>query len=360
MIIVADSRSETLTYNTNMREDRGQILLYQTPDGVSRIEVKLQGETVWLTLDQMAELFQRNKSTISRHIKNVLEEGELRPEATVAFFATVQSEGSRQVTRDLAFYNLDMIISVGYRVHSYRGVQFRLWATNVLKEYIVKGFVLNDDLLKRAGGGNYFDELLARIRDIRSSEKVFYRKVLEIYALSIDYDPNVEMTQEFFRTVQNKMHYSVHGHTAAEIIYERADAQKDFMGLTTWTGALPKKTDAEVAKNYLSKEEIATLNRIVSLYLDFAELQAEEHRPMYMKDWIEILDNFLHISRKDILTHAGRVSAQLAKAKADAEYDKFKERTKNELTPVEIHFLEQFEKEQKKLIDTKTGKKQLK
>ncbi|MBQ7671839.1 MAG: virulence RhuM family protein [Paludibacteraceae bacterium] len=343
-----------------MREDRGQILLYQTPDGVSRIEVKLQGETVWLTLDQMAELFQRNKSTISRHIKNVFEEGELRPEATVAFFATVQSEGSRQVTRDLAFYNLDMIISVGYRVHSYRGVQFRLWATNVLKEYIVKGFVLNDDLLKRAGGGNYFDELLARIRDIRSSEKVFYRKVLEIYALSIDYDPNVEMTQEFFRTVQNKMHFSVHGHTAAEIIYERADAQKDFMGLTTWTGALPKKTDAEVAKNYLSKEEIATLNRIVSLYLDFAELQAEEHRPMYMKDWIEILDNFLHISRKDILTHAGRVSAQLAKAKADAEYDKFKERTKNELTPVEIHFLEQFEKEQKKLIDTKTGKKQLK
>ena len=360
MIFVADSRSETLTYNTNMKEDRGQILLYQTPDGESRIEVKLQGETVWLTLDQMAELFQRNKSTISRHIKNVLEEGELRPEATVAFFATVQSEGGRQVTRDLAFYNLDMIISVGYRVHSYRGVQFRLWATNVLKEYIVKGFVLNDDLLKRAGGGNYFDELLARIRDIRSSEKVFYRKVLEIYALSIDYDPNVEMTQEFFRTVQNKMHFSVHGHTAAEIIYERADAQKNFMGLTTWTGALPKKTDAEVAKNYLSKEEIATLNRIVSLYLDFAELQAEEHRPMYMKDWIEILDNFLHISRKDILTHAGRVSAQLAKAKADAEYDKFKERTKNELTPVEIHFLEQFEKEQKKLIDTKTGKKQLK
>ena len=352
MIFVADSRSETLTYNTNMKEDRGQILLYQTPDGVSRIEVKLQGETVWLTLDQMAELFQRNKSTISRHIKNVLEEGELRPEATIAFFATVQSEGGRQVTRDLAFYNLDMIISVGYRVHSYRGVQFRLWATNVLKEYIVKGFVLNDDLLKRAGGGNYFDELLARIRDIRSSEKVFYRKVLEIYALSIDYDPNVEMTQEFFRTVQNKMHFSVHGHTAAEIIYERADAQKGFMGLTTWTGALPKKSDAEVAKNYLSKEEIATLNRIVSLYLDFAELQAEEHRPMYMKDWIEILDNFLHISRKDILTHAGRVSAQLAKAKADAEYDKFKERTKNELTPVEIHFLEQFEKEQKKLIDT--------
>ena len=336
-----------------MIEDKGQILLYQTPDGESRIEVRLQGETVWLSLDQMAELFQRNKSTISRHIKNVFEEGELQPDATVAFFATVQTEGKRKVERDIAYYNLDMIISVGYRVHSYRGVQFRMWATGVLKDYIVKGFALNDDLLKQAGGGNYFDELLARIRDIRSSEKVFYRKVLEIYALSIDYDPRIEMTQEFFKTVQNKMHYSVHGHTAAEIIYERADAQKDFMGLTTWTGAIPKKTDAEIAKNYLSQEEILTLNRIVSLYLDFAELQAEEHRPMYMKDWIAILDDFLRISRKDILTHAGRISAQLAKAKADAEYDKFKERTKNELTPVEIHFLEQFEREQKKLGDRK-------
>ena len=334
-----------------MANDKGQILLYQTPDGESRIEVRLQGETVWLSLEQMAELFQRNKSTISRHIKNVFEEGELQPNTTVAFFATVQMEGKRKVERDIAYYNLDMIISVGYRVHSYRGVQFRMWATNVLKEYIVKGFALNDELLKRAGGGNYFDELLARIRDIRSSEKVFYRKVLEIYALSIDYDPRVEMTQEFFKTVQNKMHYSVHRHTAAEIIYERADAQKDFMGLTTWTGAMPKRTDAEIAKNYLSQEEVTTLNRIVSLYLDFAELQAEEHRPMYMKDWIAILDDFLRISRKDILTHAGRVSAQLAKAKADAEYNKFKERTKNDLSAVEIHFLEQFEREQKKLTN---------
>ena len=339
-----------------MTNDKGQILLYQTPDGESRIEVRLQGETVWLSLDQMAELFQRNKSTISRHIKNVFEEGELQPDTTVAFFATVQMEGKRKVERDIAYYNLDMIISVGYRVHSYRGVQFRMWATKVLKEYIVKGFVLNDDLLKRAGGGNYFDELLARIRDIRSSEKVFYRKVLEIYALSIDYDPRVEMTQEFFKTVQNKMHFSVHGHTAAEIIYERADAQKDFMGLTTWTGAMPKRTDAEIAKNYLSQEEVTTLNRIVSLYLDFAELQAEEHRPMYMKDWIAILDDFLRISRKDILTHAGRVSAQLAKAKADAEFDKFKERTKNELSAVEIHFLEQFEREQKKLTNKRDNK----
>ena len=200
--------------------DKGQIILYQTPDGESKIEVRLENDTVWLSADQMAELFQRNKSTISRHVKNVLEDGELEEASTVAFFATVQNEGDRKVERKIAFYNLDMIISVGYRVHSHRGVQFRIWATKVLKEYIVKGFAMNDDLLKRAGGGNYFDELLARIRDIRSSEKVFYRKVLEIYALSIDYDPRVEMTQQFFKTVQNKMHYSVHGHTAAEIIYE--------------------------------------------------------------------------------------------------------------------------------------------
>lgn len=330
--------------------DKGQFLLYQTPDGDSQIEVKLQNDTVWLSLDQMAELFQRNKSTISRHIKNVLEDGELQEEATIANFATVQNEGTRKVERVIAYYNLDMIISVGYRVHSYRGVQFRIWATKVLKEYIVKGFAMNDDLLKRAGGGNYFDELLARIRDIRSSEKVFYRKVLEIYALSIDYDPRVEMTQKFFKTVQNKMHYSVHGHTAAEIIYERADAEKDFMGLTTWSGAMPTKPEAEIAKNYLTHEEIKSLNRIVSLYLDFAEMQAEEHRPMYMKDWINILDDFLRISRKDILTHAGKISAKLAKEKADHEYDKFKERTKNDLSPVEIHFLEKFEREQKRLM----------
>ena len=336
--------------------DKGQIILYQTPDGESKIEVRLENDTVWLSADQMAELFQRNKSTISRHIKNVLEDGELEEAATVAFFATVQSEGERKVERKIAFYNLDMIISVGYRVHSYRGVQFRIWATKVLKEYIVKGFALNDDLLKRAGGGNYFDELLARIRDIRSSEKVFYRKVLEIYALSIDYDPRVEMTQQFFKTVQNKMHYSVHGHTAAEIIYERANSQKDFMGLTTWVGAIPTKPEAEVAKNYLTKEEITSLNRIVSLYLDFAEMQAEEHRPMYMKDWINILDDFLRISRKDILTHAGKISAKLAKEKADKEYDKFKERTKNELSPVEIHFLENFEREQKRLLGGKGSK----
>ncbi len=337
--------------------DKGQFLLYQTPDGDSQIEVKLQDDTVWLSLDQMAELFQRNKSTISRHIKNVLEDGELQEEATIANFATVQNEGTRKVERVIAYYNLDMIISVGYRVHSYRGVQFRIWATKVLKEYIVKGFAMNDDLLKRVGGGNYFDELLARIRDIRSSEKVFYRKVLEIYALSIDYDPRVEMTQKFFKTIQNKMHYSVHGHTAAEIIYERADAEKDFMGLTTWSGAMPTKPEAEIAKNYLTHEEIKSLNRIVSLYLDFAEMQAEEHRPMYMKDWINILDDFLRISRKDILTHACKISAKLAKEKADQEYDKFKERTKNNLSPVEIHFLENFEREQKRLMGGKDKNK---
>ncbi|WP_337792647.1 virulence RhuM family protein [Phocaeicola plebeius] len=333
----------------NEQPNNGNIILYQTEDGKSRIEVTLCNDTVWLTTDQMAELFQRNKSTISRHIKNVFEDGELNPDSTVAFFATVQNEGDRTVERNLAYYNLDMIISVGYRVKSHRGVQFRIWATQVLREYLVKGFAMNDDLLKRAGGGNYFDELLSRIRDIRSSEKVFYRKILEIYALSIDYDPRTEATMQFFKTVQNKMHFSVHGHTAAEIIYERANAEKDFMGLTSWTGALPKRTDAEIAKNYLSSDELDTLNRIVSLYLDFAELQAKSHKPMYMKDWIQKLDDFLKLSGKELLSHAGKISAELAKQKADTEYDKFKERTAYSLSPVEIHFLENFEKEQKKL-----------
>ena len=328
---------------------KGNFLLYQTEDGQTKIEVTLANDTVWLTADQMAELFQRNKSTISRHIKNVFESGELKPDSTVAFFATVQNEGTRKVERNIAYYNLDMIISVGYRVNSHRGVQFRIWATQVLREYLIKGFAMNDDLLKRAGGGNYFDELLSRIRDIRSSEKVFYRKVLEIYALSIDYDPRAEATQLFFKTVQNKMHFSAHGHTAAEVIYQRADANKDFMGLTSWTGGLPKRTDAEIAKNYLFPEELDTLNRIVSLYLDFAELQAQSHKPMYMKDWLQKLDDFLKLSGKELLTHAGPISAELAKQKANQEYDKFKERTQYELSPVEIHFLESFEKEQKKL-----------
>lgn len=330
----------------NEQPNNGNIILYQTEDGKSRIEVTLCNDTVWLTTDQMAELFQRNKSTISRHIKNVFEDGELNPDSVVAFFATTAADNKKY---QVAYYNLDMIISVGYRVKSHRGVQFRIWATQVLREYLVKGFAMNDDLLKRAGGGNYFDELLSRIRDIRSSERVFYRKILEIYALSIDYDPRTEATMQFFKTVQNKMHFSVHGHTAAEIIYERANAEKDFMGLTSWTGALPKRTDAEIAKNYLSSDELDTLNRIVSLYLDFAELQAKSHKPMYMRDWIQKLDDFLKLSGKELLSHAGKISAELAKQKADMEYDKFKERTTYSLSPVEIHFLENFEKEQKKL-----------
>lgn len=327
-------------------QNKGSIILYQTADGQSKIEVTLSNDTVWLTADQMAELFQRNKSTISRHIRNVFEEGELNTDSVVAFFATTAAD---KKTYQVAFYNLDMIISIGYRVKSHRGVQFRIWATQVLREYLVKGFAMNDELLKCAGGGNYFDELLSRIRDIRSSEKVFYRKVLEIYALSIDYDPRAESTQLFFKTVQNKMHFSAHGHTAAEIIYERADAEKDFMGLTAWNGALPRRTDAEVAKNYLSADELDTLNRIVSLYLDFAELQAKSHQPMYMRDWIQKLDDFLRLSGKELLTHAGKISAELAKQKANAEYDKFKERTRYELSPVEIHFIENFENEQRKL-----------
>ena len=327
-------------------ENKSQILLYQTEDGAAKIEVILSEDTVWLSIDQMAELFQRNKSTISRHIKNVLESGELKTEAVVAKNATTASDLK---TYQVSYYNLDMIISVGYRVNSHRGVQFRIWATQVLKEYLVKGFALNDDLLKRAGGGNYFDELLARIRDIRSSEKLFYRKVLEIYALSIDYDPRTEMTRLFFATIQNKMHFSVHGHTAAEIIYNRADAEKDFMGLTTWTGMIPKRSDAEYAKNYLTEEELDILNRIVSLFLDFAELQAKSHTPMYMKDWMQKLDDFLKLSGKELLTHAGSISAEIAKLKADTEYDKFKQRTDSQLSPVEIHFIENFERERKNL-----------
>ena len=337
-------------------EDKGQIVLFQTEDGQTKLEVQLQDETVWLTIDQMAELFQRNRSTISRHIKRIYDDGELSKDTTCAKLACVVNRGIRGMVDDeLDFYNLDMIISVGYRVHSHRGVQFRMWATAVLKEYLKKGFVLNDELLKRAGGGNYFDELLERIRDIRSSEKIFYRKVLAIYATSIDYDPRVETTQLFFKTVQNKMHFSAHGHTAAEVIYERADAEKDFMGLTSWTGPLPRRTDAEIAKNYLSADEVDTLNRIVNLYLEFAELQAKAHIPMYMKDWVQKLDDFLRLSNRELLTHAGKISAEIAKRKADAEYDKFRERTKYELSPVEIHFIDQFEAEQKRIKDN--GKK---
>ena len=332
--------------------NKGQVILYQTDDGQTKLEVQFKDETVWLTIDQMAELFQRNRSTISRHIKAVYEDGELTKSTTCAKFACVVNRGIRGLIEDeIDCFNLDMIISIGYRVRSHRGVQFRMWATSVLKEYLQKGFAINDELLKNAGGGNYFDELLARIRDIRSSEKVFYRKILEIYATSIDYDPRVETTQRFFQTVQNKMHFSAHGHTAAELIYERADAEKDFMGLTSWTGLLPKRTDAEIAKNYLTKDELDTLNRIVSLYLDFAELQAKSHTPMYMKDWVQKLDDFLRLSNRELLTHAGKISAEVARKKADSEHEKFQSRAQYSLSPVEIHFIDQFLEQQKTLAE---------
>ncbi len=325
------------------------MLIYTTADGKHSVEVNLQNDTLWLSLDEIARLFDRNKSTISRHIKNIFESGELDPSATVAKFATVQNEGARKVERNITCYNLDMIISIGYRVNSLRGTHFRMWATSVLREYMVKGFVLDDERLKRAGGGNYFDELINRIRDIRSSEKLFYRKVLEIYALSIDYDPRSGATKQFFASVQNKMHYAAHGNTAAELIYSRADSDKDFMGLTAWSGFFPTKSDAEIAKNYLAQEELDTLNNIVSMYLDFAELQARNKRPMYMQDWLTKLDDFLRISDRELLTHAGKVSAEVAKLKADSEFEKFKERTQYELSPVELHFIESFEQGQKKL-----------
>lgn len=327
-------------------ENKGEIIIYQTQDGLTKIEVQLQNDTVWLTQAQMAQLFQTTKQNISLHINNCFKEGELQRNSVVKDFLTTAADGKDYKTQ---YYSLDVIISVGYRVKSLRGTQFRIWATNVLHEYMQKGFAMNDDLLKDAGGGNYFDELLARIRDIRSSEKVFYRKILEIYATSIDYDPKAKATQEFFATVQNKMHFSAHGHTAAEVIYNRADANADFMGLTSWTGYLPRKSDAEYAKNYLSKEEVESLNRIVSAYLELAEVQARNHTPMYMKDWQERLNDFLKLTGRNILDHAGKISAEVARLKADAEYDKFKERTQYELSPVEQHFIASLEAAQKKL-----------
>ena len=267
----------------------GEFLLYTTEDGVAKLEVRMVDESVWLSLTQMADLFQRDKSVISRHIKNIYEEGELRAEATVANFATVQQEGSRSIERNVAHYSLDLIISVGYRVKSHRGTQFRIWATQRLREYIIKGFALDDERLKRDSRGSYFDELLARIRDIRSSEKVFWRKVLDIYATSIDYDPSAETSQRFFATVQNKMHWAAHGHTAAEIVFKRADAAQPNMGLTAWLGEKPRKEDVAVAKNYLVENELTVLNRFVMAYLEFAELQALNRRPMYMANWICLL-----------------------------------------------------------------------
>ena len=323
---------------TDLAPQPPAVLLYQTADGRTRLEVRFDGDTAWLSLTQLATLFQRDKSVISRHIKNVFEEGELDRAATVAEHATVQREGEREVERDVEYFNLDVIISVGYRVKSHRGTQFRIWATQRLRELIVKGFTLEDERLKRAGGGNYFDELLARVRDIRSSEKLFWRKVLEIYATSIDYDPRIEASQRFFATVQNKMHWAAHGHTAAEVIAARADATKPNMGLTAWIGEVPRKADATVAKNYLAEDELAALNRIVNAYLEFAELQAMNRKPMYMADWIAKLDDFLRLSERDVLAHAGKIAHDDAVAKASLEYDRFAAERASLPAPVERHF----------------------
>ena len=338
---------------------KSELILYQTEDGKTKIEVRLQDETVWLSQKLMAELFQVSIPTINEHIKTIYGDGELEAEATIRKFLIVQTEGSRQVKRPVDYYNLDMIISVGYRVNSIRGTQFRIWATQRLREYIIKGFTLDDDRLKQGGGGNYFDELLARIRDIRSSEKVFWRKVLDIYATSIDYAPDTDLSQKFFTVVQNKMHWAAHGHTAAEIIYDRADAAKPNMGMTTWMGDKPRKTDAEIAKNYLNEKEIDMLNRIVSMYLDFAELQALNRKPMYMRDWIEKLDDFLKLSGRDILEHAGKISHDKALEKAHVEYEKYWKERLNEPSSVERQFIEavkemkQIEKSRKRRHENK-------
>lgn len=311
--------------------------MYTTEDGVTKVEVTFDNDTVWLSLDQIADLFQRNKSTISRHIKNIFLEGELSRNSVVANFATTGSDGKRY---HVDFYNLDVIISVGYRVKSLRGTQFRIWATNILKEYMIKGFALDDERLKNLGGGNYFDELLARIRDIRSSEKVFWRKVLEIYATSIDYNPKAESSVQFFKQVQNKMHWAAHKHTAAEVVYQRANADKDNMGLTTWSGNHIKRSDVEGEKNYLDEKELDALNKIVTAYLDIAEVHALNQEPMYMKDWLETIDDYLRMTRRDILTTKGKVTHQQALEKAHSEYERYKRNQEYILSPVECHFLE--------------------
>lgn len=317
--------------------NNSNMILYTTEDGLTKIEVTFEEDTVWLSLDQMAELFQRDKSTISRHIKNVFSEGELNRNAVVANFATTAADGKNY---QVDYYNLDVIISVGYRVKSLRGTQFRIWASTILKEYMKKGFALDDDRLKRLGGGNYFDELLARIRDIRSSEKVFWRKVLEIYATSIDYNPGAEASVQFFKQVQNKMHWAAHRHTAAEIVYQRADAEKENMGLTSWEGRRIRRSDTEIAKNYLTQAELDALNKIVSAYLDIAEVRALAHEPMYMKDWLETIDDYLKMTRRDILTTKGRVTHKQAIDKAHEEYEKYQKKQDELLSPVEQHFIE--------------------
>ncbi|MBD5555328.1 MAG: virulence RhuM family protein [Roseburia sp.] len=333
----------------NRRDDmnvNSNIIIYTTKDGLAKIETTFDGDTVWLSIDQMAKLFQRDKSTISRHIKNIFLEGELLRETVVANFATTASDGK---TYQVDYYNLDVIISVGYRVKSKRGTQFRIWATGILKEYMRKGFVLDDERLKNLGGGGYFKELLERIRDIRASEKVFYRQILEIYATSIDYDPKAEISIQFFQKVQNKIHYAIHGQTAAEVIYTRADAEKEFMGLTTFAGTQPTLREAVTAKNYLNEKELRAMGQLVSGYLDFAERQAEREQAMTMKDWTEHLDRILTMSGEQLLSGNGSVTHKQAVEKATGEYKKYKERT---LSDVEQDYLDAI-----KMLEHKMDKK---
>ncbi|MCD8038262.1 MAG: virulence RhuM family protein [Lachnospiraceae bacterium] len=314
--------------------DYGEVIVYQTADGKTRLDVKFEDETVWLSLDQMAELFQRDKSTISRHIKNIFSEGELTKSSVVANFATTATDGK---TYKVDYYNLDVIISVGYRVKSIVGTHFRKWATERLKEYMIKGFTLDDERLKGNGGGNYWKELLDRIRDIRSSEKVLYRQVLDLYATAVDYDPHTEESVQFFKLVQNKLHYAAHGHTAAEVIYQRADAKQPFMGLKAFSGTFPLKKDISIAKNYLDENELKVLNNLVSGYFDLAEINAIEHRPMYMSDYVKQLDSILTSSGRSLLENTGTISHADAIKKANVEYRKFQEKT---LSPVEEAYLE--------------------
>ena len=324
-----------------------EILIYQTEDGQTKIETRFENETVWLTQEQIVLLFQRDQSVISRHINNIFSEGELDKESNMQKMHIAFSD------KPVAFYNLDVIISVGYRVKSHRGVQFRKWATALIKEYLIKGFAMNDDRLKEAGGGNYFDELLARIRDIRSSEKVFWRKVLDIFATSIDYDATTSLAVEFFKTIQNKMHWAAHGHTAAEIIYQRVDAGKPHLGLTNYKGTQPTKQETEIAKNYLTTDELDILNRMVTAFLEIAEIQAISRQVMYMRDWVERLDGFLKLTNKNILDNAGSISHHDAIVKAHQAYDTYKEKTKNDLSQVENDFIKQLETETKQLKNKK-------
>lgn len=325
------------TKDLALEENQGDIVIYQTKDGDTKIDVRFVDETVWLTQQQMADLFQSSRTNIVEHIRHIYEEGELDEASTCRKFRQVRTEGSRQVTREIPYYNLDMIISLGYRVKSMIATHFRRWATELLKEYMVKGFTMDDERLKKLGGGNYWKELLARIRDIRSSEKVMYRQVLDLYATSVDYDPRSSESVAFFKMVKNKLHYAAHGHTAAEVIYERADADKPFMGLTAFSGDFPTAKDIGIAKNYLTEEELHILNGIVSGYFDFAEVQAMRHRPMHMSDYVEHLDRVLSSTGEQLLVGAGKVSHKQAMEKANQEYQRF---LMQNLSPVEEAYLQ--------------------